>query len=189
MTFQRIALLSLCLLSACTPITPTPDAGPANTPPADPLSEELTRFQGQARTVEALAFDRGFPATVVAAIPLQGDSVLTRARDYLSRFGALYGQAEPLALEVRRFDPTEDDGFVTFHQTLSGVPVWGAELAVFVTGSELRAAVGRLLTSEATGSPAERDVVSKGPRLSCTPTPRGGSPNHAPRPARPARTW
>lgn len=149
MTFQRIALLSLCLLSACTPITPTPDAGPANTPPADPLSEELTRFQGQARTVEALAFDRGFPATVVAAIPLQGDSVLTRARDYLSRFGALYGQAEPLALEVRRFDPTEDDGFVTFHQTLSGVPVWGAELAVFVTGSELRAAVGRLLTSEA----------------------------------------
>ncbi len=149
---RRCLFVVLPLLAACPTSTTTGDPTPPvveQPAPRDALAGELDRLRQVATSVDQVRFDRGFPSVVVARVPVQGATVVEKARDYLDQFKQLYGLDETMELGVRRYSPEDSRSFVAFHQRVAGVPVYGAALNVYVRGDDVTAALGRLLTQDA----------------------------------------
>ena len=106
----------------------------------------LERLQAaSSKRVEA-DFAAGAPRFVSTTVPVDGTSPVERAFAYLDAFRDLYGLAAPREqLQVVREAGAGDEQDVFFGQSVRGVPVQDAQLAVHLRGSSVVATNGAYL--------------------------------------------
>jgi len=111
----------------------------------DPQEAALAQLRQDSQREPRLHFYSGFPGFAEISIPVEGESPVERARNFLSTYQDLYLQNDPnLSLEVLR----QEGEVVVFFQTYKTLRVFAAQIAVNMEDDTVFATVGRLLTSE-----------------------------------------
>ena len=106
----------------------------------------MRRLQDVSQRRPSIQFENGFPAAVNMRVATQGDLPEMKARHFLRENRDFYKLSEPdRDLQVKRV-VVEDTEHVLFSQTHEGLPVFGGELLVTMSGPEVFATVGTLLT-------------------------------------------
>ena len=118
-------------------------AGDATTPAQ---AEALERLQAASSTPVSAEFADGAPRFVSATVPVDGASATERALAYLDAFRDLYGLSSPREqLQVVRQAGEGDETSIFFGQSVRGVPVEDAQLAVHLRGDSVVATNGAYL--------------------------------------------
>jgi Zn-dependent metalloprotease len=114
--------------------------------PSPAQATALKRLQAVSSTPVAADFADGAPRFVSATITVEGASAIDRALLYLDAFRDLYGLSAPRdQLQVVREAGAGDEHDVFFGQSVQGVPVQDAQLAVHLRGSSVVATNGAYL--------------------------------------------
>lgn len=114
--------------------------------PTAAQASALERLQAASSTSVAADFAAGAPRFVSATVPVDGVSPTERALAYLDSFRDLYGLSAPRTqLQVVREAGEGNNNDVFFGQSVGGVPVQDAQLAVHLRGSSVVATNGGYL--------------------------------------------
>jgi Zn-dependent metalloprotease len=106
----------------------------------------LERLQAASSKPVEADFTAGAPRFISTAVPVEGGSPVERALAYLDQFRDLYGLAVPREqLQVVRQAGAGEEQDVFFGQSVRGVPVQDAQLAVHLRGSSVIATNGAYL--------------------------------------------
>ena len=109
-------------------------------------AEALERLQAVSSTPVSAEFEEGAPRFVSATVPVDGASATERALTYLDAYRDLYGLSSPREqLQVVREAGEGDEHDIFFGQSVRGVPVQDAQLAVHLRGDSVVATNGAYL--------------------------------------------
>ncbi|MBI3158369.1 MAG: M4 family metallopeptidase [Chloroflexi bacterium] len=139
-----VVILALVLVAAFLFLrsrgAPTAEEGPS------PQVVAMERLQAESATPPEFLFRNGIPIALVANVQVEGDDPVERARAFLEEYGDLYQQGDPdLELHVENVDFEEGEA-VTFYQTYLGLPVFGGQLVVGLSGDTVTLTAGDLLS-------------------------------------------
>src|SRR5438876_404820 len=139
---MRFLVVLLALLAVGVLSGPAAAAG-------DPTSAQaaaLDRLQAASSTPVAADFEDGIARYVSGTVPADGASATERALSFLDRFRDLYGLSEPRSqLQVVRQAGEGDAQDVFFGESVRGVPVENAQLAVHLLGGAVVSTNGAYL--------------------------------------------
>jgi len=114
--------------------------------PTPEQASALERLQSASSTPVTADFDAGSPRFVSATVPADGATAADSALSFLERFGDLYGLSDPRSqLQVVRQAGEGDEQDVFFGESVRGIPVQDAQLAVHLRGGAVVATNGAYL--------------------------------------------
>ena len=121
--------------------------------PTSAQARALERLQEESSTPVSAEFADGAPRFVSATVPVDGASATERALAYLDAFRDLYGLSSPREqLQVVREAGEGDDLSIFFGQSVRGVQVQDAQLAVHLRGESVVGTNGAYLPLLPTGT-------------------------------------
>ncbi|TAK14371.1 MAG: hypothetical protein EPO32_02105 [Anaerolineae bacterium] len=143
--------------------------GAAPTADEETLSPQVVameQLQADASRPPEFLFRNGQPIALIANVEVSGGDPVERALAYLEKYGDLYNLGDPnLELHVEKVDTFEGET-VTFFQTYQGLPVFGGELVVSLSGNQVITTAGDILSEVRLDpvpalAPAEAEMAAK----------------------------
>ena len=135
------------LLTASSPIfTGRGKSAEAQDVEVSPQEAAFRQLEAASEVPIHVYFRNGFPNSVLASVPVEGETSIERSRNFLETYQDLYLQVNSdLELIVRATEGDADET-VIFSQTYKGVKVYGAQLLITLNEDRLLYTVGTLLT-------------------------------------------